>query len=155
MPFSPQNRRLTILSIVTVCLLFVACALLLFSSNSTKTDRILNVIVVILGFAGLWWKSEWEGRKTRHDVRDPMNTVSLNAQDASKKAEAAINVTVEAFEKLQGELEGIKKSLNGELDARIVKTVDAALDAALEKRMDSLATKIADKLTAPTARVQT
>lgn len=135
MPFTPQNRRLTILSIITLALIVVTAAIMLFASPTPKQDRLLGVLIVILGFAALWWKSEWEGRKTRHDVRDPMQTVvnkmsetaEVNAETTAKAQQAA-TVTVEAFEVVKNELAEIKRGLNGELDKRIVATVVKVLD---------------------------
>jgi uncharacterized FlaG/YvyC family protein len=136
MPFSPSNRRLTILSIVTLTLLGVALYLLLFVSQSPRQDRVLNSTLVILGIAALWWKSEFEGRKTR----EPIKAAAVNSEAAAQEASQAVTVTQETYEKLQAELKLIKTTLNGDLDRRIVQTVttivDERLPVAVEKVLE-------------------
>jgi hypothetical protein len=150
MPFSRANRRLTILSIVT-CVLAIT-TMTMYGLGYAEAAK---AFLLIFGPVGVIWNNERLASIQRHDLREPMQEVVSNANEAALKAQAAVTVTVETFEKLQNDLNQIKISINGELDQRIIATVDKALDAALDKRMDSLATKIADRIANAPAKVQT
>lgn len=160
MPFSRANRRLTILSIVTVVLAIVAG----FMARAGQLEA-AKMVLLIFGPVSVIWNNERLASIQRHDLAGPMQSVVLNANEAAVKAEAAVTVTEDTFRKLQADLDRIDKRLNGDLDKRIAESVESvfikqlptAVDAALDARLDSFAAKIADRITAPSTapRVQT
>lgn len=123
MPFRRGNRFITFLIAISAAMLISAGYVSTANDGVTtrRQDRIIDGCLLASVFAMGFARLEWVARKTKHDLRGDINSVSLYAQHAANNAETAV---VEA------------RAANATIPDRVVQKINGGLEKAAKKVLD-------------------